>query len=175
MVFIIVFITDVYWCNLWFNPKTKSNYESSFFLRTNETSTSRQTRHCVSSPIQVIIIPTINKNSFNTSNRRHLSPPPHLRSKSWACLAWSPSDLVIMRARGTTTLEVGADGVALITLVNPPVNSLSIDRECSSCSLFLFRMGIVIAGQLFIWGKIVSWFGMCRICARRFALCECLD
>ncbi|PKA62965.1 Glyoxysomal fatty acid beta-oxidation multifunctional protein MFP-a [Apostasia shenzhenica] len=28
---------------------------------------------------------------------------------------------------GRTTLEVGADGVAVITIVNPPVNSLSID------------------------------------------------
>ncbi|KAA8548946.1 hypothetical protein F0562_000630 [Nyssa sinensis] len=29
--------------------------------------------------------------------------------------------------KGRTVLEVGADGVALITIVNPPVNSLSID------------------------------------------------
>lgn len=32
-----------------------------------------------------------------------------------------------MAARGRTTLEVGADGVAIITIINPPVNSLSID------------------------------------------------
>lgn len=31
------------------------------------------------------------------------------------------------RTKGTTTIEVGADGVALITLVNPPVNALSSD------------------------------------------------
>ncbi|XP_030545586.1 glyoxysomal fatty acid beta-oxidation multifunctional protein MFP-a [Rhodamnia argentea] len=30
-------------------------------------------------------------------------------------------------SKGRTTLEVGADGVALITIINPPVNSLSID------------------------------------------------
>ncbi|XP_044499625.1 glyoxysomal fatty acid beta-oxidation multifunctional protein MFP-a-like isoform X1 [Mangifera indica] len=29
--------------------------------------------------------------------------------------------------KGRTTIEVGADGVALITIVNPPVNSLSLD------------------------------------------------
>ncbi|KAI6693028.1 hypothetical protein NL676_020738 [Syzygium grande] len=29
--------------------------------------------------------------------------------------------------KGRTTLEVGADGVALITIINPPVNSLSLD------------------------------------------------
>ncbi|GAV64146.1 ECH domain-containing protein/3HCDH domain-containing protein/3HCDH_N domain-containing protein [Cephalotus follicularis] len=29
--------------------------------------------------------------------------------------------------KGTTTIEVGADGVALITIINPPVNSLSFD------------------------------------------------
>ncbi|KAL9255207.1 Glyoxysomal fatty acid beta-oxidation multifunctional protein MFP-a-like protein [Drosera capensis] len=28
---------------------------------------------------------------------------------------------------GTTTIEVGADGVAVITIINPPVNSLSLD------------------------------------------------
>ncbi|KAI9390725.1 hypothetical protein POPTR_008G220400v4 [Populus trichocarpa] len=31
------------------------------------------------------------------------------------------------RTKGTTTIEVGADGVALITLINPPVNALSSD------------------------------------------------
>ncbi|CAN0855722.1 Glyoxysomal fatty acid beta-oxidation multifunctional protein MFP-a [Linum grandiflorum] len=30
-------------------------------------------------------------------------------------------------AKGTTTIEVGADGVAVITIINPPVNSLSFD------------------------------------------------
>lgn len=30
-------------------------------------------------------------------------------------------------AKGHTVLEVGADGVAIITIVNPPVNSLSFD------------------------------------------------
>ncbi|KAJ6904322.1 glyoxysomal fatty acid beta-oxidation multifunctional protein MFP-a-like isoform X2 [Populus alba x Populus x berolinensis] len=31
------------------------------------------------------------------------------------------------RTKGTTTIEVGADGVALITIINPPVNALSSD------------------------------------------------
>uniref|UniRef100_A0A6N2K3V2 Uncharacterized protein n=1 Tax=Salix viminalis TaxID=40686 RepID=A0A6N2K3V2_SALVM len=31
------------------------------------------------------------------------------------------------RTKGTTTIEVGAHGVALITIINPPVNSLSSD------------------------------------------------
>lgn len=31
------------------------------------------------------------------------------------------------RTKGRTTLEVGADGVAIITIINPPVNSLSFD------------------------------------------------
>ncbi|KAJ3669495.1 hypothetical protein LUZ60_011445 [Juncus effusus] len=30
-------------------------------------------------------------------------------------------------AKGRTTMEVGSDGVAVITIINPPVNSLSID------------------------------------------------
>jgi hypothetical protein len=32
-----------------------------------------------------------------------------------------------MAAKGRTELDVGADGVAVITIYNPPVNSLSID------------------------------------------------
>ncbi|KAJ8441695.1 hypothetical protein Cgig2_019082 [Carnegiea gigantea] len=31
------------------------------------------------------------------------------------------------RTKGTTSMEVGPDGVAIITLINPPVNSLSFD------------------------------------------------
>ncbi|KAJ8423103.1 hypothetical protein Cgig2_004701 [Carnegiea gigantea] len=31
--------------------------------------------------------------------------------------------------KGTSTMEVGADGVAIITIVNPPVNSLSLDDK----------------------------------------------
>ncbi|CAK7333382.1 unnamed protein product [Dovyalis caffra] len=31
------------------------------------------------------------------------------------------------RTKGRTTVEVGTDGVALITIINPPVNSLSVD------------------------------------------------
>jgi hypothetical protein len=32
-----------------------------------------------------------------------------------------------MQEKGRTEMEVGADGVAVITICNPPVNSLSID------------------------------------------------
>jgi len=32
-----------------------------------------------------------------------------------------------MGSRGHTLMEVGPDGVAVITIVNPPVNSLSYD------------------------------------------------
>ncbi|KAB1213968.1 Glyoxysomal fatty acid beta-oxidation multifunctional protein MFP-a [Morella rubra] len=32
-------------------------------------------------------------------------------------------------AKGRTVMEVGADGVALITIINPPVNSLSFDEK----------------------------------------------
>jgi enoyl-CoA hydratase/3-hydroxyacyl-CoA dehydrogenase len=34
-------------------------------------------------------------------------------------------------AKGRTVMEVGADGVALITIINPPVNSLSFDGTFS--------------------------------------------
>lgn len=29
--------------------------------------------------------------------------------------------------KGRTTIDVGADGVAVITIINPPVNSLALD------------------------------------------------
>ncbi|VFQ84364.1 unnamed protein product [Cuscuta campestris] len=32
-----------------------------------------------------------------------------------------------MSTKGRTTIEVGSDGVAIITIINPPVNSLSLD------------------------------------------------
>jgi enoyl-CoA hydratase/3-hydroxyacyl-CoA dehydrogenase len=34
-------------------------------------------------------------------------------------------------AKGRAVMEVGADGVALITIINPPVNSLSFDGTFS--------------------------------------------
>ncbi|CAH8286027.1 unnamed protein product [Eruca vesicaria subsp. sativa] len=34
---------------------------------------------------------------------------------------------MVSRTKGTTTMEVGADDVAVITLISPPVNSLSFD------------------------------------------------
>lgn len=30
-------------------------------------------------------------------------------------------------AKGRTVMEVGSDGVAVITIIHPPVNSLSVD------------------------------------------------
>lgn len=41
------------------------------------------------------------------------------------------------RKKGRTMVEVGADGVAVITIINPPVNSLSLDGN-SSWILFVF-------------------------------------
>jgi enoyl-CoA hydratase/3-hydroxyacyl-CoA dehydrogenase len=40
------------------------------------------------------------------------------------------------RTKGRTTIEVGADGVALITIINPPVNSLSFDGITRSSVFF---------------------------------------
>ena len=31
------------------------------------------------------------------------------------------------RTKGKTAMEVGGDGVAVVTIINPPVNSLSFD------------------------------------------------
>ena len=43
------------------------------------------------------------------------------------------------RTKGKTTMEVGGDGVAVITLINPPVDSLSFDGTlCSSSTLFIY-------------------------------------
>ena len=41
------------------------------------------------------------------------------------------------RTKGRTTIEVGADGVALITIINPPVNSLSFDGITRSLFFFV--------------------------------------
>ncbi|KAL9284962.1 hypothetical protein ACSQ67_024678 [Phaseolus vulgaris] len=48
------------------------------------------------------------------------------------------------RGGGHTRMEVGSDGVAVITIVNPPVNSLSFEG-CSSVSLCLF-LSLVLHG-----------------------------
>ena len=37
--------------------------------------------------------------------------------------------------KGRTAMEVGADGVAIITIINPPVNSLSFDGTVFSTEL----------------------------------------
>jgi hypothetical protein len=39
--------------------------------------------------------------------------------------------------KGRTVLEVGADGVAIITIVNPPVNSLSFDGTIHLLTFFI--------------------------------------
>lgn len=41
---------------------------------------------------------------------------------------------------GRTVLEVGADGVAIITIINPPVNSLSFDGTV----LFPFFIDLIL-------------------------------
>lgn len=46
------------------------------------------------------------------------------------------------KAKGTTNMEVGGDGVALITIVNPPVNALSYDGTLTSSLLFSFLGGL---------------------------------
>ncbi|KAL3641917.1 hypothetical protein CASFOL_012732 [Castilleja foliolosa] len=70
-------------------------------------------------------------------------------------------------SKGRTTLDVGADGVAIITIINPPVNSLSFDVLYSlkdSCEEALRRddvKAIVITGALgkFSGGFDISAFG----------------
>lgn len=41
------------------------------------------------------------------------------------------------KAKGRTTLEVGADGIGLITIINPPVNSLSFDGMILAYDFYL--------------------------------------
>lgn len=42
--------------------------------------------------------------------------------------------------KGTTTMEVGSDGVAVITIDHPPVNALSADGIVLSFNLAFFRI-----------------------------------
>ena len=44
-------------------------------------------------------------------------------------------------AKGRTVMEVGTDGVAIITIINPPVNSLSFD---GTVSFFLSNLHSVL-------------------------------
>jgi hypothetical protein len=46
-------------------------------------------------------------------------------------------------AKGRTEMEVGADGVAVITICNPPVNSLSIDGTRYLLSLVVCLLSFV--------------------------------
>lgn len=47
-----------------------------------------------------------------------------------------------MNLKGRTTIDVGADGVAVITIINPPVNSLSLDGTFSLLDLMKFSSSI---------------------------------
>ncbi|KAF7035074.1 hypothetical protein CFC21_046004 [Triticum aestivum] len=49
--------------------------------------------------------------------------------------SWEPA--VSMAAKGRTKMEVGGDGVAVITICNPPVNSLSIDGTVPAASILV--------------------------------------
>lgn len=50
-----------------------------------------------------------------------------------------------MRSKGNTTLQVGADGVALITIIHPPVNALSYDGNASNKSLSHYSVHVNVA------------------------------
>lgn len=45
--------------------------------------------------------------------------------------------------KGRTTIEVGADGVAVITIINPPVNSLALDGTFKA--LFLDLTDLIVS------------------------------
>jgi hypothetical protein len=49
-----------------------------------------------------------------------------------------------MATNGRTELEVGADGVAVITIYNPPVNSLSIDGMALRSTLYRPKSAFLI-------------------------------
>uniref|UniRef100_A0A2P2KUQ4 Glyoxysomal fatty acid beta-oxidation multifunctional protein MFP-a-like n=1 Tax=Rhizophora mucronata TaxID=61149 RepID=A0A2P2KUQ4_RHIMU len=89
--------------------------------------------------------------------------------------------------KGRTTIEVGADGVALITIINPPVNSLSVDgtrffsflsliserldlifRLCFQRTCFVlnlnsmfYMVGLLLKLVLFSLWKFLSWIEIC--------------
>lgn len=97
-------------------------------------------------------------------------------------------------ARGTTTMEVRADGVAVITISNPPVNALSLDgitrpfaprtRSHSPRTLrdfpllypaFLLRWGIIVGNALgskstFAWSRCNSSRELLSVIQARFRL-----
>lgn len=78
---------------------------------------------------------------------------------------------------GRTTLDVGADGVAIITIINPPVNSLSFDGMiileivyCESSDLLLFLF--------FDCFSFMEFFSLCELCYKfvlPLLLLMCMD
>ncbi|GAB4843629.1 hypothetical protein Ancab_013594 [Ancistrocladus abbreviatus] len=61
------------------------------------------------------------------------------------------------RAKGTTGIEVGADGVAIITIINPPVNSLSFDGVVTDFVCLGVKYEIQVeSNQVMNYGK-YSW------------------
>lgn len=57
------------------------------------------------------------------------------------------------QVKGRTTLEVGADGVALITIINPPVNSLSFD----GMNFMFFVLALLLRLILLDSSVVISW------------------
>jgi hypothetical protein len=70
-----------------------------------------------------------------------------------------------MAPKGGTELKVGADSVAVITIINPPVYSLSIDGMGSAStpsspeSVFLILLCFVFLGGRLMrdWGGLSNW------------------
>lgn len=62
------------------------------------------------------------------------------------------------RTKGKTTMEVGADGVAVITLINPPVNSLSFDGTQLFTFSDLFSISPFDSESCENWGY--DWFDL---------------
>lgn len=65
-----------------------------------------------------------------------LSLTESLRSSHRARASYSPRTLLMAAGSIRVTMEVGADGVALITIANPPVNALHpISKQRADASL----------------------------------------
>jgi len=62
-----------------------------------------------------------------------------------------------MAAKGRTELEVGADGVAVITICNPPVNSLSIDGMVLRCALYSPKSALLIFPIFLVGWLVRDW------------------
>jgi hypothetical protein len=63
------------------------------------------------------------------------------------------------RTKGKTVMEVGGDGVAVITLINPPVNSLSFDGTYSQIHfIFMIRNLLDFTSSDLGQFRFVIWF-----------------